>query len=516
MQYHFNIVQLFVEAALKNPERIAIVHKSQKITYGKLLKEVRETGELYTGKGIAKGDKVLVFVPMSIDLYRTVLSLFYIGAVPVFLDEWVSISRLRLCLNVIQCKAFIGPLKLRILGLLIPEIFKIKIRISPAYKGLNSERKEWVSTELDDSALITFTTGSTGKPKAANRTHGLLYEHFKALRDIIQPSVSDINMTTLPIVLLINLGVGSSSIIPEFKVSKHNAKDTQFCFNQMKHSKTNTLVASPFFIRKMADYLLEHHKSLPDLQKIFTGGAPVFFPEIELYKNAFPHATIEVIYGSTEAEPISGLNAEQIERHRGELALKGLNVGSLCKESRVCIIPIIEAQVKINSENELDRIKLAPGQIGEIIVSGPHVLKEYIDNPEAVKLNKIFINGICWHRTGDSGFLDEAGNLFLTGRCNTLIYKDDKIISPFVYEGLFQYCKSVELGTILEINGNVTGIIELKKDFSPDAFRNEISVLNLPISKFEFVNKIPRDPRHNSKIDYAGLKAKIKASRKYY
>ncbi len=509
MQTHFNIVQLFVEAALKNPEGIAIVHKSQEITYGKLLQEVRETSELYTGKGIAKGDKVLVFVPMSIDLYRTVLSLFYIGAVPVFLDEWVSISRLRLCLTVVQCKAFIGPLKLRIIGLLIPEIFKIKIRISPGYKSLNSGRKEWASTELDDSALITFTTGSTGQPKAANRTHGLLYEQFKALRDIIQPSVSDINMTTLPIVLLINLGVGSSSTIPKFKVSKHNAKETQFCFHQMKQSKTNTLVTSPFFIRKMAEYLLEHHQSLPDLQKIFTGGAPVFFPEIELYKNAFPQAAIEIIYGSTEAEPISRLKAEQIERHSDEYALEGLNVGSLCKESRVCIIPIMEAQVVINSENELDRIRLAPGQIGEIIVSGPHVLRDYIDNPEAVKLNKIFINGICWHRTGDSGFLDDAGNLFLTGRCNTLIYKDEKIISPFVYEGLFQHCKSVEIGTIMEINGNVTGIIELKKNFTSEAFRTEISTLNLPISEYKFVNKIPRDPRHNSKIDYAGLKVKI-------
>lgn len=75
-----NIVQLFLTAAAKYPNRMAIIEDKDKITYAGLAKEVRQTAAYFKEKGIKKGDRVLVFVPMSTDLYRVVLSLYYIGA----------------------------------------------------------------------------------------------------------------------------------------------------------------------------------------------------------------------------------------------------------------------------------------------------------------------------------------------------------------------------------------------------------------------------------------------------
>ncbi|NJM17110.1 MAG: hypothetical protein HC896_18550 [Bacteroidales bacterium] len=78
------------------------------------------------------------------------------------------------------------------------------------------------NVEPHATALITFTTGSTGTPKAADRSHAFLKEQFNALLDEIKPSANDVDMPVLPIVLFVNLGVGCTSVIADFNVAEPN------------------------------------------------------------------------------------------------------------------------------------------------------------------------------------------------------------------------------------------------------------------------------------------------------
>ncbi|MGL5891956.1 MAG: AMP-binding protein, partial [Bacteroidia bacterium] len=83
-----NITRHFFEAAEKHPENPAIIDRDGTVlSFGELAGEVKKAAAYYRSKGIGRGDRVLVFVPMSIPLYRCVLALFHIGAVAVFLDE---------------------------------------------------------------------------------------------------------------------------------------------------------------------------------------------------------------------------------------------------------------------------------------------------------------------------------------------------------------------------------------------------------------------------------------------
>ncbi|NJO65764.1 MAG: AMP-binding protein [Richelia sp. RM2_1_2] len=151
---------------------------------------------------------------MGIDLYRVVLAIFSIGAVAVFVDEWVSVKRLSLCCKIAKCKALIAPFPYRIAGLFISEIRNIPLFLS-AKKQLRTNKKiDLATTSASDSALITFTTGSTGIPKAVDRSHGFLKSQFDALHPLLK---GDINMPMLPIVLLLNLGLGVTSVIAAFK-----------------------------------------------------------------------------------------------------------------------------------------------------------------------------------------------------------------------------------------------------------------------------------------------------------
>ncbi len=500
----FNIANLFFQAAKRNPTTIAIIEKEQEITFEDLAQEVKATAAYFHEKGIRKGDRVLIFVPMSIDLYRMVLALFYLGATAVFLDEWVSRKRLDLCCEIAQCKAFIGGWKVRFLALFSKSLRKVPIRLGLNHIPSKQESFNPLPTKKSDTALITFTTGSTGTPKAAKRTHGFLYEQFKALEDKIDPQETDVDMPILPIVLLINLGVGCTSVIADFNARKPEQMNSTRIIQQMKTHRVNRLVASPFVVKQLAQSLLQTNDQVYTLEKVFTGGAPVFPKEARLYAQAFPNTKVEIVYGSTEAEPISAIEVENLIQEK--TSAKGLNVGIPYHKTAVRILPISDEPIQCETEDDLLEMSLPKGTIGEIVVSGAHVLREYINNEKALKRNKIFIEDTCWHRTGDSGFIDENGQLFLTGRCSSLIKTNTGIIAPFVVENYLQTLEGVVMGTLIQKNNEIIAVVELENGTNESSISDPIKAFDKRISQIHFIEKMPRDPRHNSKIDYERLK----------
>lgn len=497
-----NIAELFFEAAKQYPDRAAIIHKNAQISYGQLTTEVEQSAAYFKKKGIKAGDRVLVFIPMSIDLYRNVLALFYLGATAVFLDEWVSKERLRLCCRLADCKAFVGVPKARLFGFFIKELRQIPIKIS--LKGRDSAPIEIAQVEPEQSALITFTTGSTGIPKAADRSHGFLAQQFKALIKEIDPKPEDVDMPVLPIVLFVNLGIGSSSVIAPFKASKPESLKPQKIAALIERHQVNRITASPYFLQCLSDYALSVGKPYSEVQKTFTGGAPVFPTEASLYVQAFPNADCKIVYGSTEAEPISAILASELVKSKAELK-RGLAVGAPFEDIEIRIIDIVDAPLAKLEQHELDKLQKPASEIGEIIVVGDHVLKRYFRNEEAFHANKIKVGDKIWHRTGDSGFMKE-GQLFLTGRCKELIKAADGYISTFLIENHLKGIPQVSCGTLIEIDGQKTLVLE--SNSSLENLKSELKGIDYDRV---FVQKsIPRDPRHHSKIDYAKLRLNLR------
>ena len=503
----FNSVQLFFEAAAKYPGKAAIITKDERISFAELEQRVTETSHYFLSKGIRKGDRVLLFVPMSVDLYRIVLALFNIGATAVFLDEWVSKKRLEACCEVAQCQAFIGVFKIRALSWFSSGLRRIPIKLGTGYKKVSPQTI--VPTVTSDTALITFTTGSTGTPKAAKRTHGFLQKQFAALIQIIDPKPDDVDMPVLPIVLLINLGTGCTSVITDFKPGKPDLLDVPGVFRQIAEHGVTRIVSSPFFVRQLANYAWKTPVSIPSLNKIFTGGAPVFPAEAELFVNAFPNVETEIVYGSTEAEPISSIAANELVKEKNS-EQRGLKVGFPDQSATVKIIELKNGPIVCESAADLQKLELPPGTTGEIIVSGEHVLREYFNNDAALKLNKIMVEGTCWHRTGDSGYIGENDMLYLTGRIASLIFRNEEMISPFLYESRLQSIEGIEMGTVLLLNEQLTIVVEIKSEAGKETVQLKIEQSRLQVDVIRFIARIPRDPRHNSKIDYEKLKKLLK------
>jgi olefin beta-lactone synthetase len=495
-----NISELFFSTALKLPDRIALIEPSGKeISFSDFRRQVQSTAAYLRGQGVQKGDRILVFIPISTDLYRFVMAIFQIGATAVFIDEWVSLERLRLCCKIADCKAFIAPWKIRFLGFFIPEIRAIPIKLSLKYDPSVSDSFT-EPVEANDTALITFTTGSTGTPKAANRTHAFLRFQFEALTEKMQPAQTDIVLTTLPIVLLLNFGSGATSVLTNFNARKPQKIQPAEIAAQIDKFKINVLIASPFFVNILA-------KSNPQgirLRKVFTGGAPVFPEQAILYKSAFPEADIQIVYGSTEAEPISSISAEKLAVETSLPSRGGLAVGRVYEKTQLRIIEIDPTPIPGGYFEKKTR---KVNEIGEIVVAGDHVNKQYFQNEKAFVENKIVApDGTIWHRTGDAGFLTAEGDLYLTGRCSQMIFQENMYISPFLVENTLENTKGIEAGTVLLLNQKIVIIAEKKASVSVHEAQTEIQkILPFEIHAVKFVKKIPRDPRHNSKIDYAKL-----------
>ncbi len=501
-----NIISLFIRQAEQNPNAIAIIENGKAVSFAELLEEVQKTASYFISKGITTNDRVLVFVPVSLDLYRTVLALFYIGASAVFIDEWVSFKRLSLCCKIAECKAFIAPFKLKVLSYLSADLRKIDIRLSLSGRG-SGKNIPLFAPQIDSTALITFTTGSTGTPKAANRTHQFLQYQFDALKPLLNAHTSETDLTMLPIVLLLNLGLGKTSVIPQFNARKPKKFKPEVLVSQIKTNKVEVLTSSPFYLISLAAYLLKNDIRLTSIQKIFTGGAPVFPYEAQMITKAFPDVQVTIVFGSTEAEPISHIDVQRLSNTDQRL-LKGLPVGTIDNHTQLLILPINENAIEINSESELKSLQLAKGRIGEICVTGNHVLRSYIKNPEAIRMNKIITGQNTWHRTGDAGFVDDDEQLYLLGRCKQIIHTSNRSYYPFLVEDFCRKQQGVILGTLVSKKGAPVFVLEINKHFQKELFITNAKANNLDFD-IQIVKSIPRDPRHFSKIDYAKLELEV-------
>ncbi len=495
-----NIVELLEREVVAHHEQPAFIQRRREITYGDFWMRVKRRAAAFRDRGIGRDDRVLVFVPMSIDLYEILCALFYVGATAVFLDAWATRERLDLSLKIASCKACIMIPKAWLLLFRSREMRKVPVKMLPG--AIAKKPTEQLPESQAGTALITFTTGSTGMPKATKRTHRFLMEQQRILAKEMDLPRGAVDLATLPIFALGNLASGLTTLIPSFDMRHPGHFAPRPVIEEAKRHKVASTCASPAFFECLMGGMKAWE--LPELKHIATGGAmvdPLFAARM---LQAFPNARAMAIYGSTEAEPIASLPLAELAQCRGCLA-NGLPTGKVVPEIDIAILPMETTIRHEYSRDEWDGLRLPAESIGEICVAGPHVLKEYFGNPQAFLENKIRVGTEIYHRTGDAGRLDKDGNLYLYGRVSTA-FKDGAGHWTFTMlcEVRLKYLPGVRAGTVLKMPEGVTAFLETSLP-RPEAERL-MAESGLSFQRLVILSHIPRDPRHNSKIDYGALR----------
>lgn len=493
-----NIVRILESNAEQFPQKIAIIHGDQQITYGELLRNVQRRAAWFVQQGIGKGDGALIVVPMSISLYEILIALFQIGAVAVFVDAWADRKRLELAREAFPIKAFIGVGKAHWVRFISSALRSIPIRLKAELpRGWEESISEFATVLPDDPALVTFTTGSTGAPKGANRTHGFLLAQHDALLQHLHPTADDVDMATLPIFPLSNLAVGGTTLLPEIDFRNVADFDPALVAEQIARHGVTTSAGSPAFFMPLAEYLLRESISLPSLRNLFIGGAPVFPRTARLLRRAFPDAHISVLYGSTEAEPISVIDAEQFIAQAEMPGAIGLPVGRPVESIHLRILPI-DTGDGIGGEEK---------DAGEICVTGEHVLKSYMGDPEAWREKFITLDGHRWLRTGDAGRIDEEGRLWLLGRARNSWLRNGRRIFTLPIEIILQEIEGVTIGTALKVENETVIFAETEHTNHEveERIGKALAGNGITFDRIVQMRTIPRDPRHASKIHYERL-----------
>lgn len=507
-----NLLDILSKNVTLYPYQTALIDKKYNFSFEELWQRSGQGVNFFTQKGLIKGDVILVILPISVNLYVNLISLWRAGMVVMFIDPSRGLSHIVQCCK-IQCpKAIVAPKWILFLINFISILKTVSIKILDTelldnhYEMLESD----YITECPPyhPALITFTSGSTGKPKAVVRSHGFLTKQQQILQKNLNFKPKEKDLVTMPIVALANLAVGSTSVIPNTSI-RHPAKvDVKVLIEQMDFERIDRIIASPALIEKVLAYCEKSNKKIK-LPRIYLGGAPVFPQLLKRLKRIFSDSQIYSVYGSTEAEPIAVIEYSQmsIEDFEGMEQGQGLLVGKPIKDIVLAILPNRWQQlIQYDYYQHFLLDHLGAYQAGEIVVHGEHVLTGYLHG-YGDKENKFCIEGEqVWHRTGDTGFLDEKGRLWLLGRAEAWVQDNKSTLYPFAVECAAMAFSEVKKAALLGYNNKRYLFIEIQtlnqKKLTKALYKHlEWAVLDT----IKVVKKLPVDKRHNAKIDYNAL-----------
>lgn len=498
------------------------------ITFGDLWRRIDRASSGLRRLGLAPGDRAIVMIPMSIDLYVGMLAVLEMGAVAVFVDPWIGRRQIASFAAFATPRAWLGIPKSHLLRLTDARLRSIPFTVTTGWRmgplpGRHTLAEleaaegdgEVQAVERDDPALITFTSGSSGEPKGANRTHRFLLAQHEALAHEFPAQEGDVDMPMFPVFALNNLASGVPSVVPAMDFRRVDQVDAGRVLAQMHRHGVTTCTASPPFFDRIAAEIVAGRKR-PALRRILTGGAPVSDAQLRDWRRAFPETEILVVYGSTEAEPVAHLTAE--DRLSGN-RFPGFCAGRPSERVRAKIVRIHDGPIELGPEGWTGW-ELPVGEIGELVVSGDHVCRDYYQNPKAVRENKIVDpDGKVWHRMGDTGSFDPEDRFWIAGRVHSTIRRGGLLVHPQLVEQAAKgedprVRRAAAVGLPdPKLGERVVVVIETAEEQGlSEEITERLKSAGFPVDEISLTREpLPLDPRHNSKIDYAKLLSRLQS-----
>ncbi|WP_027707298.1 AMP-binding protein [Zooshikella ganghwensis] len=521
-----NAAQLPLQVMAMYPEQTALLllnkldetKKSNKaISYGQLNQHVQQLQQALTQYGFKPKDRVVVLLRPSINLYALLIALLSLGLIAVFVDPKMGSKRIGQTLRKSHCLAIVGERRLLRWRWLMPTLWQIPavsieelLQTSPQQTAQQARTNPFLDCSDNDNALITYTSGSTGLPKGAARTHQSLITQHQALQRLWRDQPGTTVMTQLPVMALHFLSSGVSTLFVNLNGNRLTPNQLQQLMQKAKQQNVTRIIGFPRLVEILTRHLLAKEQTWTEINYIAIGGCSVSVRLCRQMKLAFPNARIEVIYGATEAEPITSVSIDEVIN---ESSPNGYLVGKPASVAEVLIVPTMDSAKGLDEGTLLAR-KLPPGVIGEVLVKGPHVIKQYVDNEELTQSLKVpTADGQVWHRTGDTGYFDGRGRLWLTGRIKDIIELADMTIYPYPLECRVEMLPGVINGILVACRGKATLALVASAKANRQHIADEVQrichQLEVPLPRLSWMNQLPFDRRHHSKVDRQLLRQQL-------
>jgi long-chain acyl-CoA synthetase len=441
-----NLSSRLTEIATKQPTKEAYIFQGTSCTYAELNASISKFASGLSQMGVNKGDHVALLLGNSpyfvIGLYGALRA----GATVIPINPIYTADEISYILNNGDVKTVIA------LDLLIPLLEKMEERLpqvehmiiceTPQGKeqgiALPEKMKSFATVIADgtvtyqgpdladdDTAVILYTSGTTGKPKGAMLTHKNLYSNAQDSANYLKISDDDRVIATLPMFHVFCLTValnaplmngGTVIIVPKFSPAE--------IFKVAKEYKATVFAGVPTMYNFLLQYPEGNPEDLQTLRLCISGGASMPVALLKNFEKKFK-VIISEGYGLSEASPVTCFNPLDRPRKPGSIGTSIINV-----ENKVV--------------NELGE-EVPIGEVGELIVRGPNVMKGYYKMPEETAA--AIRDG--WLYTGDLAKMDEEGYFYIVDRKKDMIIVGGYNVYPReVEEVLYNHPDVVEVAVV--------------------------------------------------------------------
>jgi olefin beta-lactone synthetase len=526
-----NIATLLDQVAQNNPQTPAIIVPWKKRTIS--FQELHEdSGRLASGlirMGIAKGDRVLLLVPFSIEFITLTLALLKAGAVAVLIDPGLGRKNMLQCIKQVQAKGMIAIPKAHAARKLFPQPFQgIEVSVTVGrrwfwggktldqIRKLGEEDTPPAEISENDPAAILFTSGSTGPSKGVLYTHGMFLHQIEILRSCFGIRPGEIDLPTFPLFGLFDPLMGMTCVLPNMDFTQPASVNPESLIKLIKEYAITNSFGSPALWNTMSLHCIERKVRLPSLKRILMAGAPIPGTLIQRFDQILvDNAEIHTPYGATEALPVTSIERKTILGETWEKTQQGLGlcIGHPVPGMQLRIIKITDDPIPFWTP-ELEQPVY---EVGEIAVQGLWVTRKYF-NPlnNANELAKIYDGDNFWHRMGDLGWLDEQGRVWFCGRKSQRVITKSKTLYTIPSEAIFNQHPKVRRSALVGVGelGQQEAILVIEPEdgkLTPDSKGGKKLIQELlergkqyphteKIKFFLFHPNFPVDIRHNAKI----------------
>ena len=441
-----NIYQILMNTALNHPENIALTFKGHDVTYAKLKEATDRLAGGLKKMGFGSEDRMALMLPNTPHFSMAFFALLKLGTsiVPVStlykpeeIHHQLEDSEVK---GIIYWEGFRDHVLQAVHGLeRCEKLIVLGDKAKPGeirftYLMETSEPLD-ETAELDDdkTALIVYTSGITGYPRGAELTHRNIISNIESIYGFLKVMAEDCVVGTVPLYHPLGhtlvMGVFTRAAAHVVLLSRI---DIAGVLETIVEEKATYFVGVPSIFREMLKIEDVKPPDFSFLKFCLSSGDALSQETMSEFEARFSVTILEG-YGLTEASALVSCNSPTMERRVGSIGL-----------------PLPGIELRIVDEKDED---VKPGQVGEIIVQGPNIMKGYLNRQEATK--EALKDG--WLRTGDLARLDENGHGFIVVRKKTVIIKSGFSVYPREVERfLFGYPKIKE-AVVVGVSDDIYG-----------------------------------------------------------
>lgn len=500
-QHQFSSENMFITDYLKaqveqTPEAIAVAFNNDEISYEAFYKKVELVAAFVQSKGMKKGD-IVASMLLNSDLFMAVYyGVQLAGCTLLPINTKLAPDELTYIFNHSEAKGLIYDERLE--GALQQVEYEFEwTQTRTELQGEASDRElQPVENKANDTALVLYTSGTTGRPKGVMLTHRNVISAVQQWSERIAYQKSDRVYISIPLFHCAGLHViavstiycGATLVIDEMFIPDRTIPT-------ILEKKITVFSGVPTMYALLLSKFDFANQAFPNVRKMVYGSAPMPHEIIKNLKEAFPKVEFHNLYGQTESSPgATELPDEAVLTKAG-------SVGKALPNT----------QLKIVDANGVD---LPVGEIGEICIKGEQIMKGYLKNDEETM--QVIKNG--WLYSDDLGRLDEDGYLYIVDRKKDLIIRGGENIYPIEVENVLYQIQQVIDAAVIGIPDSIYGeipkaIVVLAEEGAIteqeiiDHARSKLAKYKVP-HIVEIVKEMPRNP--SGKILKHVLRAKEK------